>query len=141
MAFVYEEVRDEDKDLWISLGFNKYTIFEGSTWCVDRQRNAYLLFNGKMGYESPFYYYLWWRGSIIEILAEEWHHITRGNEKIEIEGGIVSLEIPDQLWEERSMIEALAIEAVESDRDSYSRGVRLKPVKMRCKPERVVGGV
>ena len=39
------------------------------------------------------------------------------------------------------MIEALAIEAVESDRDSYSSGVRLKPVKIRCKPERMSEGV
>ena len=141
MAFVYEKVRDEDKDLWLSLGFYGRKLRSTTTWCADKERNVYLICTGKMGYESPFVYLLWWKHSIVTIWAEEWQHITSGNEEIEKEGGIVRLQIPDQLWEERSMVEALAIEAVESDRASYRCNVRLKPVKIRCKPERMSEGV
>ncbi|MCM1081871.1 MAG: hypothetical protein NC393_01820 [Clostridium sp.] len=71
MAFVYERVGEENRELWESIGWKNWggeslIFFKQREWCIDREKEAYLQRIG--GYiDMPDYYDLSYKGRIIRM--------------------------------------------------------------------------
>ena len=74
MAFVYEELKEEDYKLFDSLGwknvFEKPLRHHGYDWCKDTEREAYLLIVGQFRDETPFFCDFWYKNRIVRIDAK-----------------------------------------------------------------------
>lgn len=75
MAFIYEIIPEKDIDFFKSLGIRDWSgtstkhLSPGETrWCIDRERNVFLITLGGGCYDGrPYYHALWWDGSEIRI--------------------------------------------------------------------------
>ena len=70
MAFVYEKVREEDKELFYSIGWKKWDLepvtrtFE---WCIDKENKIYMRGAGGGMHDLPYYYDMCYGNRIIRI--------------------------------------------------------------------------
>ncbi len=114
MAFVYEEVGEENRELWESIGWrnwgrNKLPFFKSRKWSIDRDREVYL--QGIGGYiDMPCYYDLSYKGRIIRMEKSCRVNTSR------VEGSTVpwiieGIKIPKSIWEEKDNIIQMIREA------------------------------
>ncbi len=139
MAFVYEEVGEENRELWESIGWrnwgrNKLPFFKSREWSIDRDREVYL--QGIGGYiDMPNYYDLSYKGRIIRM--EETCRIDTSRE----EGNIIpwkikGIKIPKSVWEEKDNIIQMIIEAFTAvKRGNPTRKVLSVTVEIQGEPE------
>ncbi len=139
MAFVYEEVGEENRELWESLGWKDWDESEGcffktGKWCIDREKEAYLRYAGQYR-DTPFYYDLSYKGRIIRM--EETCRIDTSRE----EGNIIpwkikGIKIPKSVWEEKDNIIQMIIEAFTAvKRGNPTRKVLSVTVEIQDEPE------
>ena len=76
MAFVLEKIPKEDVPFFNSLGIKNWTgnhpkiIIPGrTTWCIDREKKAFLMSLGGGREDEPYISVFWWEG--LEIRIEE----------------------------------------------------------------------
>lgn len=139
MGFVYEKVREEDRELWESLGwkgwdgqellFSKYDF-----WSIDREQNSYLIAIG--GYiDMPTYYDFSYRNKIVRL---EVFCKTEGNR---VEGGVFNwkikkMYIPKSIWDEKEQIMQGVINAF----SVVNNGIPIEKtigitVEIQCEPD------
>lgn len=95
--FIYEKVVEEDKELFEKVsGFlynNRY-----SKWCVDRERETYIVCIGKHGVETPVVFRIYFKTNLFEFTITE-PDILYGREPV------VFVKLPVTLEGDRSIIE------------------------------------
>ncbi len=73
MAFVYEEVGEENRKLWESIGWKDWgkdsiSFIDTRHWCIDKERNIFMLPIGCF-IDTPYYYDLAFEGRIIRMVG------------------------------------------------------------------------
>ena len=118
MAFVYEEVKEEDYNLFDSLGwknvFEKPLRHHGYDWCKDTEREAYLLVIGSFRDETPFFCDFWYKHRIVRIDTKR--RITEAENGLwDVIWNINCLYLPQSLCEEQQELLQLIEEAFRVD--------------------------
>lgn len=141
MAFVYETVGKENRELWESIGWrdwgNRSLEFASRRkWCIDKEKNVYMQPIG--GYiDMPTYYDFSYKKTIVRTEA---FYKVKNNEQQELEliWNVDRIYIPRSLWNERQEILKLIEEAFMSDNCRIPLN-RIKCIKvhLRCEPEYV----
>lgn len=128
MAFIYEELTEEDKEFFNSFGFYKALSSVSKAdpplgWVSDREREIYFVSLGGQGYRfdeehPPTYYRLIWKGKLIKI---EGYRKGEGNLIIgnSIMYKLTRITVSESLHLKRSLLEKMIIDAFES----YERGI------------------
>ncbi|MDE6387401.1 MAG: hypothetical protein K2L82_06320 [Lachnospiraceae bacterium] len=108
MGFVYEEVGEENRELWESIGWKdwgeKKTVgyFKTNYWVIEKERHIYMQPIGGF-IDMPNYHDLSYKERIIRMEV-----IDKGNGTIEtgfnISWDICHINIPKSVWEERDKI-------------------------------------
>ena len=108
MGFVYEEVGEENRELWESIGWKDWgektpkQFFKGRMWSIDRERQIYMQPIGRFR-DTPYYYDLAYKGRIIRMEV-----VSKGNGTIAIGFNVVHdiyrIFIPQSIWEEKEKI-------------------------------------
>lgn len=145
MAFVYEEVGLENKELWESIGWkdwgnNPLAFSQSRKWCIDREREVYLQSIGGF-IDMPEYHDLSYKGVIVRIEAFALSGKTsmiNGQRKTELIWYVDNIYIPNSLWDMRQEVLKLIEEAFMADTYAAppSRIKRIKVV-FRCEPTHV----
>ena len=139
MAFVYEEVGLENKELWESIGWkdwgNKPLAFaKRRKWCIDEERKAYMQPIGRY-IDMPTYYDFYYNGSIVRIEALS---ISKRDEQQEIEliWYVDRINIPNSLRDRKQVVLKLIKEAFLSNNRRIPL-CRIKNIKvvLRCEPD------
>ncbi len=139
MAFVYEKVGEENRELWESLGWkdwaeNERCFFKSREWCIDREREVY--WQGVGGYiDMPIYYDLSYKGRIIRMEGSCWIDTSREEGNI-IPWKIKGIKIPKSVWEEKDNIIQMIIEAFTAVKvGNPTRKVLSVTVEIQSEPE------
>lgn len=143
MAFVYEIVPEEDKEFWLSMelkncwGKDPLPFVCKTTWCADRERNAFLNAAGGGFHEVPEFYDLWWNGTTIRIETEPYGY--EGNREVgyDIIWKIYRIPIPKLLWDKKDEIIKMIYEAF-SVNPRFSKAIEFVKsitVNILCEPE------
>ena len=141
MGFVFEKVPENDmeflksmrlKDCW---GINLLNVDEDTEWCVDRERNAYLIGIGGGYREMPHYYDFCWSGQVIRIEAE-----CRGIGNYGVGVGIVwyihRIPMSKECWQYKDEILKMITEAFGVNRDwCDEKCLKSITVKIMCEIE------
>ena len=119
MAFVLEKIPKEDVPFFNSLGIKNWTgnhpkiIIPGrTTWCIDREKKAFLMSLGGGREDEPYISVFWWEGLQIRI-----------EEKLDIKKTIRLL-TPKKAYGKKNEIVQLVLEAlmVIQEQDEISLG-------------------
>lgn len=115
MAFVYERVGEENRELWESIGWKDWTnneivFFKSREWCIDREREVYLRGAGQYR-DTPYYYDLAYKGRIIRMEVVSWDVDESREEGKIIYWNINRVYIPKSIWEEKDNIIQMIREA------------------------------
>ena len=139
MAFVYEEIGEENRKLWNSIGFKNWAedpmwFFESKRWSIDREKREYLVAIG--GYiDMPTYYDFSYDGKIVRM---EVSGGGKGNRK---EGAtfnwkINKMSIPKSIWNQKDEIVQDVIKAFSVFTNAFPPElVKGVSVEVRCEPE------
>lgn len=107
MAFVYEEVGKENRELWESIGWKdwgKKTISFSKTreWCIDKEHNIFMQPIGRF-IDTPYYCDLAFEGRIVrmELGSGGSSNLKNGSDFVWKIGHIY---IPKSLWSEREKV-------------------------------------
>ncbi len=145
MAFVFEKVPEKDYEFFKSMGLKNcwgngsLSLSKDTKWCADRDRNAYLVRIGGGFNDMPNFHDFWWDGYTIRI---EVVRTSTGNydDGINITWNIMTLPIPNELWEKQTEILKMINEAFSIDLGWCEKEeVRSVNVKIMCEPEIVEG--
>ena len=126
MAFVFEKVLEKDVPFFNSLGIKNWTgnhpkeIIPGrTTWCVDREKKAFLMGLGGGRADEPHISVFWWDG--FEIRIEE-NSTTEKSKNGKLVSRILRMLIPKKAYDKRNEIAQLILEAlmVIQDHDEIS---------------------
>ena len=138
MAFVYEEVGLENKELWESIGWkdwgSKPIVFSKIIdWCVDKERGFFLQPIG--GYiDMPTYYDLYYNGTIVRIEAISIPKVDE-HQRVDLIWYIDNIYIPLSLWELQQDVINIAKEAfVANNRNIPLSRIKHVKVVLRCEP-------
>ena len=139
MAFVYEEIGEENRELWNSIGFKDWAedplrFSKTKCWAKDKEREEYLV--GIGGFiDMPTYYDFSYEGTIIRMEV-----FCRGNgnrkDGIFLNWKINRMLIPKSIWNQKDEVVKEIIKA-------FSVFTKLVPpeqvigidVEVRCEPE------
>lgn len=140
MGFVYEEVGKQNEELWNSIGWQNWSgepkfYIDETKWCIDKEREIYLLAIGSFRFETPYYFDMAYKCRIIRM--DIWNFSKENGETDpDLVYRIDRMRIPKAIWEDRDEITKSAKEAfmVYGFRNS---GVKMVEVEMNCEPERV----
>lgn len=139
MAFVYEEIGEENRELWNSIGFRDWGkepmgFVKSSCWAIDKEKKEYLAAIG--GYiDMPTYYDFSYDGKIVRM---EVFCLGEGNRK---EGAVFNwkikkMYIPKSLWNQKDEVVQEVISAFSVFINAFPpelvKGVN---VEVRCEPE------
>ena len=141
MAFVFEKVPEEDWIFFKTMGLKDYIgknflqLNKRTTWCADRELNAYLVeIGGRFSNEYPFYCDFWWDGNIIRIDVGK-------RSIIDHDGGvnfvwiINRMPIPQNIWDNKDKVVEMIKEALIAKRDwCVEECLKSVSVKMNCDP-------
>jgi hypothetical protein len=131
MAFVLEKILKEDVPFFNSLGIKNWTgdhpkiIIPGrTTWCIDREKKAFLMCLGGGRDDEPYISVFWWDG--LEIRIEE-----KSDEKKTPDGKsirrIFKLSTAKESYNKQNEITQLIIEALTAiqEQDEISLGKKI----------------
>ena len=114
MAFVYEEVGEENRELWESIGWknwsgNPFGFYKRRQWSIEKERKIYLVRIG--GYiDMPEYWDMSYKGRIVrmEVVGG-----GKGNNSTGVifNWKIMKINIPKSLWEIRQDVVKQIIKA------------------------------
>lgn len=139
MAFVYEEVGEENRELWESIGWKDWgespiPFCSITKWSIDRERQIYMQPIG--GYiDMPDYHDLAYKGIIIRMEVIPKGNGTRatGFNKV---WTINRIYIPKSIWEKREAILRAIKEAFSVYRGGTAESrVKSISVEISCEPE------
>lgn len=131
MAFVFEKVLEKDVPFFNSLGIKNWTgnhqkeiILGRTTWCIDREKKAFLMGLGGGRADEPHISVFWWDGS--EIRIEE-NSITKKSKNGKSVSRIFRMLIPQKSYDKRNEIAQLILEAlmVIQEHDEISLGSKI----------------
>ncbi len=144
MAFVFEKVPEKDYEFFKSMGLKNFwgtdslSLSKGdTTWCANREKNAYLVAIGGGHADIPEYHDLWWNGHIVRMETLE-----AGNGNYDTGVNIIwiikKIPIPRSIWIYKDDVLQMINEAFSVDLD-WCRAEHLKSisVKIECEPEMV----
>ncbi len=139
MAFVYEEVGENNRKLWNSIGFKTWAedpmrFSETKCWSIDKEKKEYLV--GIGGFiDTPTYYDFSYDGKIVRM---EVFCRGEGNRKegVVFNWKINRMYIPKSVWNQK-------VEVVQEIVKAFSVFINLVPpelvkgvnVEIRCEPE------
>ncbi len=104
MSFVYEEVGEENKAIWESIGWKNWSgnplgSYKRQQWSIDKERKIYLVKIG--GYiDMPKYWDMSYEGRIIRMEVVGGAKGNR-NTGVVFNWKIMKINIPQSLWEKR----------------------------------------
>ena len=140
MAFVYEEVGEENRELWESIGWKDWgkdpISFMGTRhWSIDKEHNIFMLPIGCF-IDTPYYYDLAFKCRIVRMVG------LRSDSSGDLKNGfdlvwrIGHIYIPKSLWNERSNV----VQAIKESFSVYRGGHKIEKVKsitveLCCEPE------
>lgn len=139
MSFVYEEVGEENKELWESIGWkdwfcNSFRFYKGRHWSVDKERKIYLM--GIGGYiDMPEFWDMSYEGRIIRM---EVAGKAKGNNStgVVFNWKIMRINIPKSLWGKKQDIIEQIIKAASVVRNlTPIEKVIAINVEILCEPE------
>lgn len=100
MAFVSEEIKEEDKEYFNSVGFT-YLVdgepLEPSWWAIDRERNIILVPRGGVPHEALTGFELYVEGELIDIEAIKRLQGDEFDNDLKVQWIINKIEVPDVL--------------------------------------------
>ena len=136
MSFVYEEVGEENKEIWESIGWkdcfdNELGFYKERQWSIDKEKNIYLVKIG--GYiDTPKFWDMSYDGRIVVIGR------TKGNNSkcVIFNWMIMKINIPKSLWEKRQDIVEQIINAASVVRSTapLEKVININ-VEVLCEPE------
>ena len=140
MGFIQEEVGEENRELWESIGWKNwvkspmpfYSIME---WSIDRERQIYMQPIGGGFRDLPYYYDLAYKDRIIRMEVDPQGSGTRitGFNKI---WKIYRISIPKSIWAEKEEIMRAIKEAFSVYRGGTAESrVKSINVDISCEPE------
>lgn len=115
MGFVYEEVGEENRELWESIGWKNWgerpiEFYKKTEWVIDRERNIFMQPIGGGFRDMPFYYDLAYKGRIVRTEALSWADIN-DEQRRNVFWNINKILIPQSLWNEKKTVITLVKEA------------------------------
>lgn len=139
MGFVYEEVGEENRELWESIGWrdwgeNPLRYYKTKQWAIDREQQVYMQPIG--GYiDMPDYHDISYKGRIIRLEIG-----SRGRGTLEtgfdMNWIIFRIYIPKSVWEDRKEILKAIEEAFGVYRAAHNEeDVNSISVEISCEPE------
>ena len=140
MGFIQEEVGEENRELWESIGWKDWgenrlvQFFKSKKWSIDRERQIYMQPIGSFR-DTPYYYDLAYKGRIIRMEA-----VSEGNGTImtgfNVVHDIYRIYIPQSIWEEKEEILQVIKESFlvyrAAARESEINSIT---VNIQCEPE------
>ncbi|MCH5263933.1 MAG: hypothetical protein J1F42_13570 [Lachnospiraceae bacterium] len=140
MGFVYEEVGEENRELWESIGWKDWLkspmpfcpVYE---WCIDKEQQIYMQAIGRFR-DMPDYYDLFYKDRIVrmEISAEG----SSGTRAIgfNMSWNVYRIYIPKSIWKERTEILKAIEAAFHVDRGGHAEDlINSISVQISCEPE------
>lgn len=126
MAFVNEEVGEENKELWNSIGWKDWgetpiNFHKSRERCIDKERNIFMLPIGRF-IDTPFYCDLAYKGIIVRMERGSGNKLKDGFDLVWIIGHIY---IPKSIWNEKEDILQIIKEAF----GVYRAGHKIEKVK------------
>ena len=139
MSFVYEEVGEENKELWESIRWkdcfgDALRFYKGGYWSVDKEKNIYLVEIGHY-IDTPYFWDMSYEGKIIrmEIAGGAMGNKNTG---VTFNWKIMKINIPKSLWEKREDVVKQIINAASVVRKlAQIEKVIAINVKILCEPE------
>lgn len=100
MAFVSEEIREQDREYFDSIGFTN--IFDEPSkadwWAIDKQRDIILICRGGMPHEPIWGYQLYLCGELVNMEALERAKGSQFRNNLRVHWIIKSIEVPEKLY-------------------------------------------
>lgn len=130
MAFVYEEVGEENRGLWDSIGWKDWgertpVIFRDTRkWCIDKERNIFMLPIGCF-IDTPYYYDLAFDGRIVRMVWIAGGGGGNLKDGFDLVWKIGRIYIPKSLWSERENV----LQAIKEAFGVYRGGHKIEKVK------------
>lgn len=138
MGFVYEKVGKENEELWNSIGWKNWSgepkhYIDATKWCIDKEREIYLLAIGSFRFETPIYFDMAYKYRIIRMDIRDYSK-ENGETSPQLVYRIDRMRIPKAVWEDRDDIIMSAKEAFTVHGFRNGR-VKMVEVEMNCEPE------
>lgn len=141
MAFVYERLCEEDKELFYSMKIKNCwgdsPLLTPNKWCADKENNAYLIGVGGGYKDMPYFYDLWWNGYTIRMEISD---TSMGNYNVGVDviWNILKIHIPSELFDRKEDIVRMIKDAF-SINPSWCKPEFLKSitVNIECEAETV----
>lgn len=139
MAFLYEEVGEENRKLWDSIGWKDWGMtpikfLDVRHWSIDREKGIYLMAIGGFR-DLPFYYDLAYEGRIVrmEVFQKGEGNISVG---ATFHWKIKRIYIPKSLWSKKDEVVDEIVNAFSVVRNAFPiEKVRGIYVEIQCEPE------
>ena len=142
MAFIYEVIPENDRELVLSMGFKDFTgyrpllISSRARWCADRERNAFLKGIGGGMRDIPLFFDLWWNGEVVHIEVNDLGSEGNMNDGYDLNWNILKIIIPEFLWNKKDEILDMINEAFSINNAGIeTKYVNSINVNIRCMPE------
>lgn len=139
MAFIYEEVGEENRGLWESIGWkdwggNEFAYSKRRYWTINKDENAYLVAIG--GYiDMPHYHDFSYEGRIVRM---EVFYLAEGSIEVGMTFNwkIERMYIPKSLWSKKDDVIRLVEDAFSVTRNlvPIEKVVNIN-VEIQCEPE------
>ncbi len=139
MGFVYEEVGEENRELWESIGWkdwvkNPIDFCSIVHWAIDRENKVYMQPIGSF-IDTPEYYDLAYKGRIVRMEILEHGDGTR-SKGFNILWDVHRICIPQSIWEYKSEILKAVFESFKVCRGVIPEDkVKSISVEINCTPE------
>ena len=139
MSFVYEEVGEEKRELWESIGwkdwfYNPFSFFKGQKWSIDKDKKIYLVKIG--GYiDMPDFWDMSYEGRIVRMEVDG---RAKGNNSTGVifNWKIMKINIPKSLWEKRQDVVEQIVNATSVVRNlTPLEKVKAINVEILCEPK------
>ena len=139
MAFVYEEVGEENKEIWESIGWKNWSgnplgSYKRQQWSIDKERKIYLVNIG--GYiDMPDFWDMSYEGRIVRMEVAG-RGIGNNSTGVIFNWKIMKINIPKSLWEKRQDVVEQIINAASVVRClTPLEKVKAINVEVLCEPE------
>ena len=139
MAFVYEKVGEENRELWESIGLkdcfgDTLRFYKGGYWSINKEKNIYLVEIG--GYiDMPNFWDMSYEGRIVrmEVVGKG---IGNNSTGVVFNWKIMKINIPKSLWEKRQDVVEQIVNATSVVRNlTPLEKVKAINVEILCEPE------
>ena len=139
MSFVYEDVGEENKEIWESIGWKNWSgnplgSYKRQQWSIDKERKIYLVKIG--GYiDMPDFWDMSYEGRIVRMEVAG-RGIGNNSTGVVFNWKIMKINIPKSLWEKRQDVVEQIINAASVVRClTPLEKVKAINVEVLCEPE------